>query len=47
MMAFAQKNATGPLGSVWLIGLTQIIGFGTLYYSFPILAGSMAAEFGW
>lgn len=47
MMAFGQKFGTGPLGSVWLIGLTQIIGYGTLYYSFPILAGSIAAEFGW
>jgi MFS family permease len=27
--------------------LTQIIGYGTLYYSFSILAPSMAADFGW
>jgi predicted MFS family arabinose efflux permease len=47
MAAFAHKPGTGPLGTVWLIGLTQIIGYGTLYYSFPILAGSIAAEFGW
>ncbi len=30
---------------IWLLGLTQIIGYGTLYYSLPILAPAMAAEF--
>ena len=29
------------------LGLTQIIGYGTLYYSFGALAPSMATEFGW
>lgn len=29
------------------LGITQIIGYGTLYYSFSALAPSMAAEFGW
>lgn len=29
------------------LGLTQIIGYGTLYYSFSALAASMAADFGW
>lgn len=46
-MTRVRTFGTGPLGAVWLIGLTQILGYGTLYYSFPILAGSMAAEFGW
>lgn len=32
---------------VWALGLTQIIGYGTLYYSFGTLAPSMAADFGW
>lgn len=32
---------------VWALGLTQIIGYGTLYYSFGTLAPAMAAEFGW
>ncbi|WP_119422039.1 arsenite efflux MFS transporter ArsK [Desertibaculum subflavum] len=32
---------------VWLLGLTQNLGYGTLYYSFAILAADMAAEFGW
>ncbi len=31
---------------VWLLGLTQNIGYGTLYYSFAILAGDAGAEFG-
>lgn len=36
-----------PLAAVWLLGLTQIIGYGTLYYCFPILATDIAREFGW
>lgn len=32
---------------VWALGLTQIIGYGTLYYSFGTLAPAMAREFGW
>ncbi len=30
---------------IWSLGLTQIIGYGTLYYSFSILAPDMAREF--
>lgn len=37
----------GPLALVWLFGVTQIVGYGTVYYSFAILAGSVAADFGW
>ena len=36
-----------PLAAVWILGITQIIGYGTLYYCFPILAGDMANEFDW
>ncbi|QPC88421.1 arsenite efflux MFS transporter ArsK [Mesorhizobium sp. NBSH29] len=32
---------------VWGLGATQIIGYGTLYYSFSILAPEMATDFGW
>ncbi|PZV39508.1 arsenite efflux MFS transporter ArsK [Mesorhizobium kowhaii] len=32
--------------AIWGLGLTQIIGYGTLYYSFSILAPAMAREFG-
>lgn len=31
---------------VWLLGLTQIVGYGTLYYGFAIIAPDVAAEFG-
>ncbi|MBB6470077.1 MFS family permease [Aminobacter lissarensis] len=32
---------------IWGLGLTQIIGYGTLYYSFSMLAPDMAHDFGW
>ncbi|AZO44485.1 MFS transporter [Mesorhizobium sp. M7D.F.Ca.US.005.01.1.1] len=32
--------------AIWALGLTQIIGYGTLFYSFSILAPAMAKEFG-
>jgi hypothetical protein len=31
--------------AIWALGITQIIGYGTLYYRFSILAPSIAAEF--
>lgn len=33
--------------AVWLLGATQIIGYGTLQYAFGSLAPEMAADFGW
>ncbi len=33
--------------TVWLLGLTQIIGFGAVYYCFAILAKDIAQDFGW
>jgi MFS family permease len=33
--------------AVAVLGLTQIIGYGTLYYSFSIMAPAMAQDFGW
>lgn len=36
-----------PALAIWALGLTQIVGYGTLYYSFAILAPAMAAEFEW
>ena len=38
------KAAVGPASrlSVWLLGFTQIIGYGALYYGFAILAEDMA-----
>jgi len=32
---------------IWALGATQIIGYGTLYYSFSVLAPAIGAEFGW
>src|SRR5712691_8205806 len=36
-----------PAAALWALGLTQIIGYGTLYYSFSILAPAIAREFAW
>lgn len=36
-----------PASAVWALGATQIIGYGTLYYSFTVLSPSIAATFGW
>lgn len=33
--------------TVWLLGLTQIIGYGAVYYCFAILAKDIARDFGW
>ena len=35
-----------PVAAVILLGITQIIGYGTLYYSFSILAPAIARDFG-
>lgn len=32
---------------IWGLGATQIVGYGTLYYSFSILAPEMARDFAW
>ena len=32
---------------IWSLGVTQVIGYGTLYYSFSILAPEMARDFDW
>ena len=39
--------ALRPAVIVWMLGLSQVVGYGTLYYSFSILADSTAASFGW
>ena len=36
-----------PARSIWALGITQIIGYGTLYYSFGVLAPEIGQEFGW
>jgi MFS family permease len=40
-MAGTHSNA----GAIWALGVTQIVGYGTLYYSFSILAPGIAADF--
>ncbi|MDO1584814.1 arsenite efflux MFS transporter ArsK [Rhizobium oryzicola] len=40
-------NERPPLAAIAALGITQIIGYGTLYYSFSILAPDMARDFGW
>lgn len=36
-----------PIAAIVALGITQIIGYGTLYYSFSILAGDMAKDLAW
>lgn len=43
----SDAHARVPGAIVAALGMTQIIGYGTLYYSFSILAPDMAADLGW
>lgn len=36
-----------PAAAVWGLGLTQIVGYGTIFYSFSILAPAMARDLNW
>jgi MFS family permease len=36
-----------PARAIWALGLTQIVGYGTLYYSFSVLAPEIGRDFGW
>jgi MFS family permease len=36
-----------PAAAIWGLGATQIIGYGTLYYSYSVLAPEIGREFGW
>ena len=40
-------SARIPIAPIAALGITQIIGYGTLYYSFSILAPDMAEYFAW
>ncbi|WP_312607881.1 arsenite efflux MFS transporter ArsK [Agrobacterium pusense] len=42
----SDRTATTPVATISALGLTQIIGYGTLYYSFSILAPGMAKDLG-
>lgn len=38
-------DTKAPALAIWALGLTQIVGYGTLFYSFSVLAPAMALEF--
>ncbi|MBN8999189.1 MAG: arsenite efflux MFS transporter ArsK [Rhizobiales bacterium] len=40
-------SSAGLRGVIAALGLTQIIGYGTLYYSFSVLAPAMGRDVGW
>ena len=42
----SDRRRLAPASIVWLLGVTQIVGYGTLYYSFSILAANIARSFG-
>ena len=41
------KAAPGVWGDILALGVSQIVGYGTLYYSFGILAPAMARDIEW
>lgn len=41
------RRLSSGAAAVWVLGASQIIGYGTLYYAYAILAPKMAREFGW
>jgi len=41
------SDAKIPACAIWALGTTQIVGYGTLYYSYSILAPAVAAELAW
>lgn len=43
----ARIETISPRRLVILLGVTQIIGYGTVYYGFAILADDIATDFGW
>jgi MFS family permease len=36
-----------PARTVWALGTTQVIGYGTIYYAFSVLAPEIGRTFGW
>jgi hypothetical protein len=39
------NDVKAPARLIWALGVTQIIGYGSLYYAFSILAPDMARDF--
>lgn len=45
---YGRLMATGvPARAIWALGVTQIIGYGTLYYAFSVLSPAIGVGFGW
>lgn len=40
----ASHSATVPARLIWALGTTQVVGYGSLYYGFGVLAPAMAAD---
>ncbi|ODT30350.1 MAG: MFS transporter [Kaistia sp. SCN 65-12] len=40
-------SSTIPARVIWALGVTQVIGYGTLYYAFSVLAPAIGATFSW
>jgi MFS family permease len=40
-------TGTLPARAIWALGITQIVGYGTLYYAFSVLAPHIGDSFGW
>ena len=47
MQILTERSDVRAWSDIAALGLTQIIGYGTLYYSFGILAPAMARDLGW
>src|SRR5438034_8405896 len=47
MMKNNMQRTAEPWKLVWILAITQVISWGTLYYAFGILAPEMQREFGW
>lgn len=47
LLRIAAPTPLSPVAIVWLLGVSQIVAYGTLYYSFAILAEDVAGSFGW
>lgn len=46
-MKNTMQRTSEPWKLVWILAVTQVISWGTLYYAFGILAPEMQREFGW
>ncbi len=42
-----RDDRQGQIALVWMLGTTQIVGYGTTYYAFAILAAPIAGSIGW